>query len=135
LLGFKKVFKSHFNLFNLAHTAEDWYALAADSSPSAVYNAFVTLIGGQNYYYSCGMHNFGLPDASLSRSIKPDAASEILNAFNYYQLVEKLQLADEHTFSTAPEAPRFRLLSCSYEGYEDTASLYNPFGRWHLEGI
>ncbi|MBW4623339.1 MAG: DUF4261 domain-containing protein [Cyanosarcina radialis HA8281-LM2] len=119
----------------LAHTAEDWFAFAADSSPSAVYNAFVTLIGGQNYYYSCGMQNFGLPDASLSRSIEPQVASEILHEFNYYQLVEKPLLADGHTFSTAPEAPSFRIVRCSYEGYEDTDPLYNSFGRWHLENI
>jgi Domain of unknown function (DUF4261) len=119
----------------LAHTAEEWRVLAADSSLSALYNAFVTLIGGQDYYYSCGMHNFGLPDASLSYNIAPQNAGQILNDFNNYQLAEKPNLEDGHTFSIAPEAPRFKILRGLYKGYDDSDPLHNPFGCWHLEAI
>jgi hypothetical protein len=119
----------------LAHTAEDWQALAADRSPAALYQAFVTLLSSDNYYYSCGMHNFGLPDVSLSHQVEPQTASQILNEFNYYQLVEQPSFVDGHTFSTALEAPRFKLLRCSYEGFDYSDPLYNPFGRWHLESL
>lgn len=119
----------------LAHTAEDWRVLAEDGSLSSLYNAFVTLIGGQSYYYSCGMHNFGLPDVSLSRSVAPQDASQILNDFNYYQLSEKPNLKNGHTFSIAIEAPKFKILHRQYEGYDDSDPLYNPFGCWHLEEL
>lgn len=119
----------------LAHTAENWQALAADSSPAALYQAFVTLIGGTDSYYSCGMHNFGLPDVSLNRIIEPQAARTILDEFNYYQLVERPSFLDGHTFSTSAEAPSFKLSHCPYEGYDPSDPLYNPFGRWHLESL
>jgi hypothetical protein len=119
----------------LAHTAEAWRDFAADGSLPALYRAFVTLIMGDDYYYSCGMHNFGLPDASMNRDITAKAAGEILDGFNFYQLTDKPDFQDGHTFSLAPDAPRFRLRHMPYRDYGDSSSLHNPFGRWHLETI
>lgn len=93
----------------VAHSAERWKELAGGNKPFDLYCAFVTLIGGQGVFYSCGMHNFGLPDTCIDRSLQPNEAASLLNEFNCYQLAESPKFSDGHTFSVGQSAPRFVL--------------------------
>jgi hypothetical protein len=107
----------------LAHTKETWRSFATDGSLTSIYPAFVTLLRGEHYYYSCGMQNFGLPDVSLDDRVEARVAAAILNEFNYYQLVDRPHLADGHTFSIAADAPRFAMALRPCEGYDPSMPL------------
>jgi len=67
----------------VAHSAKRWRELADSKTLFDTYVAFVTLIGGKDSFYSCGMHNFGLPDAAVPRDLEARDAAELLNIFNH----------------------------------------------------
>jgi Domain of unknown function (DUF4261) len=119
----------------LAHTRERWLREWNDDDPWAVYSLFVVLVGGDTRFYSCGMHNFGLPDAAVPHEVGPKEGARLLNLFNVYQLAESPTLNSGETFSVEADSPRFRLTLESYpDGYEDTPML-NPHGLWSLEPV
>src|SRR5262249_1875219 len=101
----------------VAHSAQRWRELALSESLFDTHIAFVPLIGGKDSFYSCGMHNFGLPDAAVPRDLDPRDAAKILNIFNHYLLGERPTLEDGHTFSIAADAPRFRLHKTACDTY------------------
>jgi hypothetical protein len=119
----------------VAHGGERWRELADSENIFDTYTAFVTLIGGKEYFYSCGMHVFGLPDALVSRNLNAPVAAQLLNAFNSYVLAENPALNEGHTFSTAADAPKFRLNKTSCTIYEPSHPFHNPFGMWNLVGL
>ena len=120
----------------VAHSAQRWQALAdAADETSQVYCAFVNLVEGTENDYSCGMHNFGLPDVSLPKPADgPNSmvAAQVLHQFNQYQLNALPEFNDGDEFSLDENMPRYTL---RFEACEDCAPehpFYNPFGRWHL---
>jgi len=116
----------------IAHSPEAWLRDIDDQSIESLYPLFHTYIGSSEYYYSCGMKNFGLPDCSVDRSVSPATAAETMHAFNYFQLNESPSFQEGHTFSLSAEAPKYRLSKLAY-GYKPGSPLDNPFGRWHLQ--
>jgi len=116
----------------VAHSAARWRELAASKQIFDVYTAFVTLIGGRDCFYSCGMHAFGLPDAAVPRDMDAQAAAQLLNVFNHYLVAERPSLADGHTFSVSADAPRFRLRRTACDTYEPEHAFHNPHGMWRF---
>lgn len=116
----------------VAHSATRWRELAASKHLFDVYTAFVTLIGGRDCFYSCGMHAFGLPDAAVPRDLDAQAAAQLLNVFNHYLVAERPPLADGHTFSVAASAPRYRLHKSACDTYEPEHAFHNPNGMWRF---
>jgi hypothetical protein len=117
----------------VAHSASDWQTLTAASEPSALYSAYVTLVGNEKHFYSCGMHNLGLPDAIVPGTLLPNDAAQLLETFLLYLLLEQPNLNNGHTFSTSPQAPRYRLQLAPCTLYEADDPFYNPYGMWVLE--
>ncbi|HEX6750038.1 MAG TPA: hypothetical protein VF092_22280 [Longimicrobium sp.] len=118
----------------VAHTRERWLRDWDSDDPWTIYSLFVVLVGGDGLVYSCGMHNFALPDAAVPESLGDEAGIQLLNVFNVYQLTESPELATGHTFSADADAPRFRLRHGPYaDGYDPESPLYNPYGMWSLE--
>jgi hypothetical protein len=118
----------------VAHSPERWLQACSSEEPWDIYTLFVVLVGGDDCYYSCGMHNFALPDTQVPASLGTTRGAELLNFFNIYQLVETPELIDGHTFSLAEDAPRFRLKREPYDPeYEEP--LYNPHGLWVLTPV
>jgi Domain of unknown function (DUF4261) len=117
----------------IAHSANDWQTLTAAPQPAALYSAYVTLIGDQERFYSCGMHNLGLPDAVVPGTVPANDAAQLLEAFLLYLLLEQPSLKNGHTFSINAQAPRYRLrlMSCTF--YEADDPFYNPYGMWMFE--
>jgi hypothetical protein len=116
----------------IAHSADMWTEFARSGTLSQLYWAFVALIRGKEYYYSCGMHDFGLPDVATGSNLSPDTASQLMNQFNYFVLSEDPTLVDGETFSAAAGAPRYRLKRERCELYHRDDPFHNPLGRWHL---
>ena len=116
-----------------ALSGRDWTALAARREPRALYDAFVTLIGGGGEGYSCGMHNLGLPDASVQASLSDEAGAYLLQTFLLYTLLEKPDLRSGHSFSFNPDSPNYRLRLEPCGMYEKDDPFFNPYGVWRLE--
>ncbi len=117
----------------LAHTGETWKQLAESENLFDLYRAFVTLVGANEYYYSCGMHNFGLEDTTVGRDLPPEEAASLMNCFNHWRLAENPTLNDGETFSVSHDAPHYRLRKRRCERFREEDSFHNPFGIWHLE--
>lgn len=120
----------------VAHTREQWLRDWSSDNPWAIYTLFVVLVGGDGLLYTCGMHNFALPDAAIPESVGDDEGIELLNVFNVYRITESPVLNDRETFSLNPGAPRFRLRRGPFvDGYDPESPLHNPYGLWSLEPI
>jgi hypothetical protein len=61
----------------VAHSWERWVSLLS-GTPFNVYCAGVVLIGDRDYYYSCGMHHFGLPECEVPCSIPVGEAADLM---------------------------------------------------------
>jgi len=118
-----------------AHTAKDWLALAAANNETALYHAFVTLIGDNGRYYSCGMHNIGYRDAIIQGNVSSDEAARLLQNFLLYTLIEKPTLGDGHTFSDTENSQHYRLHAVPCNTYSRSHTFHNPFGMWQLEAV
>lgn len=119
----------------LAHSAARWRELATSENLFDLYVAFVTLTGDSDCFYSCGMHNFGLPDATVPRDLDPQIAVQVLNVFNSYLLAESPAFADGNTFSTDTDSPRFVLHKSACHNYEPDDPFHNPYGMWNLKRV
>jgi hypothetical protein len=119
----------------VAHTKQRWLELSASPEPFDIYTLFVVLVdAGDGRDYSCGMHNFGLPDAAVPSALGNEESARMLNIFNMYRLVENPVLKTGETFSLDADSPRFRLKHGPFiDGYEPDTPLYNPHGLWSLE--
>jgi hypothetical protein len=115
----------------VAHSWNRWFQLLSGEAFD-IYCACVVLIGDEDHYYSCGMHHFGLPECMVPRSIPADDAAELMNQFNFWQIVEHPQLNPGHTFSLSESRPRFRLTLENDRRHEPDHQFHNPNGVWRL---
>ena len=116
----------------VAHRADQWDEFCAHEHFGNLLGAYVTYVGGNGIYYSCGMHNLGHPDAFVDDAIPPDDAARLLSTFVGYLLVENPKLSDRETFSVDVDAPRYRLFHEPCTTYEAGDLFHNPFGMWKL---
>ena len=116
----------------VAHSAAHWRTLAAAPEPVALYHAYVSMMASDKIYYSVGMHNLGLPDASLPRSIPAHDAAKTLEGFLLYLLYESPELSDTHTFSVDASSPRFKLQDAPCTQFPKEHLFFNPYGLWIL---
>jgi hypothetical protein len=115
----------------IAHTWERWFALLS-GTPFDMYCSAVVLIGDHDYYYSCGMHLFGLPECEVPRTVLVAEAADLMNQFNFWQITEHPVLASGHTFSLTADSPHFRLSLQRDSRHDNTELFRNPHGIWRL---
>ncbi len=101
-------------------------------NPYHLCEAFVQLVGGDEYYYSCGMHNLGMPDVMLRGDVDPKTAGNTIFQFMAYMIVENPTLKDGQTFGIARAAPVFRMRKTTCELFALDHLFHNPFGLWEL---
>ncbi len=97
-----------------------------------IYSLYVVLLEGDNYYFSCGMHNFGKTDVAVAITEEMSLAIYVMNVFNYYRLTECAILQDGHTFQPDIESPTYQIKWIPDYEYKTDSCLYNPYGRWYL---
>ncbi|MDQ4121505.1 MAG: DUF4261 domain-containing protein [Acidobacteriota bacterium] len=119
----------------IAHEWEDWFNFIDSGNPFNLYCASVVLVADENDYFSCGMHNFGLADSQISRQFEVSVAAELLNQFNYWQILERPNFKSGHTFSLTVDSPYFRLILQKDNRHSEDDLFYNPHGIWSLESI
>ena len=117
----------------VAHSAAKWIELTEDELPTTVMEGFVTYVGGDDYFYSCGMHNIGFPDAVLHADVPPDEAARCLDVFLKYLAFEQPTIHENETFSISADAPAYRLQKSRCEMFEGDDLFHNPFGVWNLK--
>lgn len=113
---------------------EHWAALVNDYEDANLYEMFVldSISDGEGTTWTCGMHNLGLKDAVVSGE-EFSFAFELLSTFGYYQVIEKPSLQSNQTFSTAIDAPVFKITDEQIQPYANDELFGNPFGLWRLE--
>lgn len=114
----------------LSHSPRAWLQFTHDRELFAAHRAFVVYLTGDECA-SCGMHNFGLPDA-IVRGLNKQAASELLRAFTWYLFTESPTIESGQTFSSSAEAPVFRIESAASIDYGPGSLFNNPYGTWRL---
>jgi hypothetical protein len=118
-----------------AHEWQVWDEILDSDNPFDLYRGFVTLVGDEDFYYSCGMHHFGLPDSQVSRHLDIEEAADLLNRFNYYRIVENPELENGHTFSLSDKSPWYRLSRITDQRHESADLFHNPFGLWDMSPV
>jgi hypothetical protein len=119
----------------VAHNVGGWNELVESPEPAALYHAFVTMVSAEDVYYSCGMHNLGLPDVNVPRSLDPDSAARLMQGFLLYLLYESPDLSSGETFSLDAESPHFRLERIPCTMFPEDDSFHNPYGIWMLHAL
>ncbi len=117
----------------VAHEWDRWFSALNSENPFDLYRTFVVLIGDSGHYYSCGMHHFGLPDVEVERSIEINEAADLMNRFNYRQIVEEPKIASGHTFSVTADAPRYLITRKDDSRHEPADFFHNSSGLWNLK--
>jgi hypothetical protein len=119
----------------VGHSWERWFRLVSSDNEFDWYCAFVMLLAGDIYYYSCGMHHFGLADSAVERRFTAEEAANLLNKFNYWRLIERRALRSGESFSLSETSTLFRLQLKEDELNPEDDLFHNPHGLWHLEKI
>jgi len=114
----------------LAHSAKDWGEQCEYSYLFKSHSSYVVYVTSDETY-SCGMHNFGLPDAIIN-SADSDNASELLRAFTKYILSESPDINDGQTFSVDSESLAYKITKHPTIDYGENTLFNNPFGMWKL---
>ncbi|MBK8465374.1 MAG: DUF4261 domain-containing protein [Chloracidobacterium sp.] len=119
----------------VAHEWKRWFELLNSDNLFGTYCATVVLVVDEDFYYSCGMHNFGLADVQISNSFDAPEAADLLNKFSFWQLVDKPILKAGHTFSLTADSPHFRLELSKDKRHSEGDLFYNPNGLWELQRV
>lgn len=115
----------------LAHPPKDWLEQTQYNYLFKSHSSYVVYILSEDAY-SCGMHNFGLPDAIVD-SNESESPCELLRVFTLYLLSESPVIKDGQTFSVDSESPIYRIKACPPINYGDDSLFNNPFGMWRLQ--
>lgn len=119
----------------LAHSAERWRSLIEDDSLAALMHAFVTYVGSKGSFYSCGMHNIGLPDATLTADVMSATAATLLDSFLYYLASESPDLKDGDTFGLDEYSPKYTMTKAECTEFPPDNLFHNPNGLWQLAPV
>ena len=123
------------NSTGIIREKDTWLANYNSQDVFDIYSLFVTLVEGEDYYYSCGMNNFGLADVSLDITEDIGLATYVMNVFNYYRLTDSVILKDGQTFQPDFECPMYQIQWQKCYEYEINDPRYNYCGRWHLSRV
>jgi len=115
-----------------AHSSSGWRDLCNDRSLVAMLNAFVIYVGGDGQFYSCGMHNLGLPDCAVEADVDPSVAAKLIHTFLLYLLAEKPTIKTGQTFSADADSARYRLTMEKCSQFPKDDPFHNPFGIWTM---
>jgi hypothetical protein len=115
----------------ISHGWQRWQEWMGSDFIIGHYRAAVILAGGNEGWYSCGMHLFGLADCTTTTGGKD--GHSLLDTFNRYLLLEKPALKSGHTFSIEAGAPKYTMHWTADDRFSAADLFYNSHGIWRLE--
>ena len=117
----------------IAHGPAYWLEMCFGLDQLTAHRALVVYVTGVDVY-SCGMHNFGLPDA-MTTAVDKATAADMLRTFTRYLLERAPVFEDGHTFSVSAGAPVYRVLKVPPVDYGADSLFNNPYGAWRLDPV
>jgi Domain of unknown function (DUF4261) len=111
---------------------EPWLSAFAEGDLAAVYARSVLLVGDEAETFTCGMHQFGLPDAQIAIDDRSDAA-RWLDTLCAYQVEERPVLLSGHTFRPDADSERRVLERWPDPHHDSRDGRHNPFGQWRIQ--
>ncbi|MGZ3888227.1 MAG: hypothetical protein ACXVBP_12400 [Flavisolibacter sp.] len=116
-----------------AFDKETWFTLANNFQDQNTYEMFVidSLVEEDGTVFSCGMQNLGLKDTVVS-DLPFQEAADVIRIFGHYQVVDKLVIHPNQTFTPTVDSPIFRITEEDNPPYKGEEQLGNPFGFWRL---
>lgn len=121
----------------IAHGPAYWIDMCEQLPLLTAHRALVVFVVAGHEVYSCGMHNFGLPEAVIATGkgqAERTAAADLLRTFTRY-LLEAPAIEDGHTFSVSDGAPLYRIGTTAPVDYGPDSLFNNPYGSWRLEAV
>jgi len=111
---------------------DTWLERLKSGSAHDLYAAGVLIVADDgDVLFTCGMHQFGLPDAQLAMSDQQEAI-EWLDAFCVYQIEEGPALVSGHTFRPYEDAERRSFERWPDHRHDPNDGRHNPFGIWRF---
>lgn len=109
---------------------DTWLHRLETGDPQSLVLASVLIVddGGGNFF-TCGMHQFELPDVEILKS-EPDAACSWLMTFCNYSVAESPLFLTGHTFRPDVETPRRKLERWPDWRHHPADGRHNPWGLW-----
>jgi len=114
----------------LSHPWPRWFEWLSAPFENQHYLALVIQAIDEDGGYSCGMHQFGKPDAVISPG--GQEGFQTLQAFNQYVLMESPVLKSGQTFSKDADSRRYRLHWMEDDRFRSDELFHNPHGIWQL---
>jgi hypothetical protein len=90
------------------------------------------LLAGEDRYYSCGMHHFGLADSAVEKRMLIREAANLINKFNYWRIINQRPLYSSDLLRVDESGARVRLLLEPDRLNPDGDLFHNPHGIWLL---
>ncbi len=118
----------------VAHGIEAWRAMTSDAHDvGALLAAYLAFVGDPSQgFFTCGMHNLGLPDAVVPPGLEPERAVDLLETFALYLAAEQPQIEEGQTFAVAEDAPVYELAHQPCAHFPADDPFHNPIGLWAL---
>lgn len=111
---------------------DEWLEHLDAGLPRGAYAASVVMVEDEpGVVFTCGMHQFDLPDAKIKMPTT-QAAIDWLDAFCCYQLEEAPGLVSGHTFRPDERAARRSFERWPDDCHDPSDGRYNPFGLWRF---
>lgn len=111
---------------------EPWLEHLESGAAFGVYACSTLVVeGDRGEQFTCGMHQFELPDAQIELS-DPSEAAAWLDAFCVYQIEERPALVSGHTFRPSSQAARRPFERWPDHRHQDGDGRHNPFGVWRF---
>ena len=102
------------------------------ADPEDLFWAYVMLAGTPNRWFSCGMHNLGLPDITLVGVPGAEEAATLVDTLARYLLLDKPDIKEGETFGLGPDEPAFQLKKIPCREFPENDPYHNPFGLWEM---
>ena len=115
-----------------AHEWGAWFSALPAQNAFYRYGLFVMLTRDDEYYFSCGMRYFGLPDVEVPINVETNEAMEVMNQFNSWQISARPYIETGLTYSITPESPFYLIEAQSDHRYGAEDPFCNSKGIWRL---
>jgi hypothetical protein len=112
-------------------TWEPWLERLDSEDPYSTYVAAVLLVRDEDVIFTCGMHQFDLPDAQIAMADAHEA-TVWLDTFCAYQIAETPALASGHTFRPDAESTARVFERWPDHRHVPDDGRHNPFGVWRF---
>jgi len=124
----------------ITHNKETWKRFIENDRLMDLIFAFVITVHNdkEDFYFTCGMHNLGYPDAVVPGYLNYDQGNYLVKAFLYYLVLHKPVLLSGNKFQIDKNSSNIYRLTYEkchiYDNYDKNVYqlFHNPFGLWRL---